>query len=610
MRTSFYRRPLTRRFLPIVLATAGLGGMDSARAAGGQKRVLVVYSVRRDAQIAIIGDRELPRALEHGLSAPVDFYSEYLDNARFPRPEHREAMRDFMRHKYAGQRFDVIIALSSIAVQFVVENRRDLFPDTPVVFVDTTEPPNMPDATGLIADLNLRGTLDLARQLQPDLRNVFLVAGAGPNDLVYEEIARRQLHSLESQLTTTYLSGLATNELEERLATLPARSMVFYLMVSRDGTGELVHPLEYLERVAAIANAPTYSWVDSAIGHGIVGGSLKSQTDEIAVLAKLALRVLQGEPAHRITPAISDLSVAQIDWRQLRRWGISETGLPTNAVIRFREPSIWNRYRGYFLAVVGLVTVQSGLIALLLVQRARRRQAEAEVRAGQAKLRVSYERIRDLGGRLLMAQEAERSRIARELHDDVGQQLSLLAIHLELIGGAGRDLEAVTGSPLQETLHRTRDIAKCVHDLSHRLHPERVHLLGLVAALRGIQREFSVPNLALTFAHRDVPDSLPHHVTLCLFRIVQEALQNVVKHSAAHEVSIELNGVDAGLKLTITDDGSGFDRDTAKDNGIGLISMVERLDAIGGSLVLSTRPGAGTRLEITVPHERLALVSA
>jgi signal transduction histidine kinase len=225
-------------------------------------------------------------------------------------------------------------------------------------------------------------------------------------------------------------------------------------------------------------------------------------------------------------------------------------------------------------------------------------------------LRASYERIRDLGGRLLMAQEAERTRIARELHDDVGQQLALLAIDLEIIRGTEPEFEAETGALLHETLNRARQVAKSVHDLSHRLHPEKLHLLGLVPALSAIQREFSRPNLNLTFEHQNVPAELPHDVILCLFRITQEALQNIVKHSAAREVSIDLIGTECDLLLTIVDDGMGFEDETARNKGLGLISMGERLDAIGGSLTIRTRPGAGTRLEVSVPHERLVLSRA
>lgn len=599
-----------RQFLPIALALAGLATADSARALDNQKRILVLYSVRRDAQIAILGDQQLPRAIEAGLGSGVDYYSEYLDNARFLQPEYRAVVRDFLQRKYADQKFDLVIAMSTLAVNFVSEHRRELFSDTPVVFFRTTPLPNIPNSTGVVAELSLRGTIALAGQLQPDLRRVFVVTGAEDNDHAYEQLARRQLHSLGSEPAISYLSGLTTTELETRLATLPDHSMVLYLVVSSDGAGEHFHPLAYLDRVAAVANAPTYSWVDSTLGHGIVGGSLRSQDDQIAAVAGFAVRVLRGEPAAAIPPLNSDLNVAQVDWRQLRRWGIRESRVPAGTLIRFREPNIWDRYRSYILGAVALMSAQSCLIALLLVQRARRRQAEAEVRGGQAQLRASYERIRDLGGRLLLAQEAERTRIARELHDDVGQQLALLAIDLELVAGTGPDLEREAGTLIDESLTRARRIAKAVHDLSHRLHPEKLHLLGLVSALAGIQREFSLPNLTVTFAHDNVPAALPHDVTLCLFRVAQEALQNIIKHSGASAVSIQLIGTETGLILTIVDDGMGFNGETEQHTGLGLVSMRERLDAIGGLLRISTKPGAGTRLEISVPHERVMSVPA
>ena len=234
------------------------------------------------------------------------------------------------------------------------------------------------------------------------------------------------------------------------------------------------------------------------------------------------------------------------------------------------------------------------------MQAARRRQAEEQARASQAELRTSYERIRDLGGRLLSAQEAERSRIARELHDDISQQVALLAIDLELLRGLSEERPNEADRLGREALDRLEGIARSVHDLSHRLHPAKLRLIGLVAALDGLQRELSQPDLAIRFTHDNVPPALPHELTLCLFRIVQEALRNAVKHSAARTVLVHLQGDRDGLVLTITDDGKGFDISTVWGRGLGLISMRERLDAIGGTLEIRSKPGEGTRVEATV----------
>ena len=140
-----------------------------------------------------------------------------------------------------------------------------------------------------------------------------------------------------------------------------------------------------------------------------------------------------------------------------------------------------------------------------------------------------------------------------------------------------------------------------MHDLSHRLHPARLRLLGLVEALEGLQSELSQPDVTITFAHENVPPLLPPDLTLCLFRIVQEALQNALKHGKAQNVSVDLRGVSDGIALTIVDDGVGFDVDAAWGKGLGLISMNERVEAIGGTFELRSSPGAGTRLEVRVP---------
>jgi signal transduction histidine kinase len=591
------------KHLPLALLIAvtvdALGQVNAAWAAQRQKQVLVLYSTRRDAQIVTMGDRELPRILDNGLAQALDYYSEFLDPARFSDPEYHVALRDFLRLKYKGHQFDLLIAMGEDAVEFVDEQRNDLSPETPLVFY-TTSPsvPRPPNSTGIIAQLNLSGTLALAAELQPELRHVFVVTGADPGDKKYENVARAQFRSFEPRLDVRYLSGLTTRELEARLKSLPEHSAVYYVLVDRDGAGEYFHPLEYLDRIVAVASAPTYSWVDSGMGRGIVGGDLKNLNAQVEAIAKLALRVLRGEPADSIPTSSPDLNASQVDWRQLRRWGISEARVRAGTLVRFREPSAWDRYKFYILTALAVLLAQTGLIAGLRVQRTRRRQAEERVRGNQEELRTSYERIRDLGSRLLNAQETERSRIARELHDDISQQMALLEIDLELLGGAVQgDAEGLAS----EVLNRAQSVAKSVHDLSHRLHPAKLRLIGLVAALHGLQRELSQSHIAITFTHDNVPSTLPPDLTLCLFRIVQEALQNAIKYSGAYQVRVHLAGDAQGLTLKIEDDGVGFDVSAAWGKGLGLISIDERLEAIGGTFEIRSKPGAGTRLEVTVP---------
>jgi signal transduction histidine kinase len=201
----------------------------------------------------------------------------------------------------------------------------------------------------------------------------------------------------------------------------------------------------------------------------------------------------------------------------------------------------------------------------------------------------------------LVAQEAERSRIARELHDDISQQMTLLAIDLQLLhdasGDAGEDREKLA----REALDRTHAVARSVHDISHRLHPAKLRLVGLVSALGSLQRELPASDRTITFVHENVPKRVPNDLALCLYRIAQEALRNAIEHGGAHTISMRLQGTSDGLALTVVDDGKGFDVDRLAGRGLGLVSMRERLEPFGGTLTVTSRPGAGTRVEATVP---------
>jgi signal transduction histidine kinase len=596
MRTTATRLRLIR-WLFAITTLADLAVANAAWAQR-QKQVLVLYSTRRDAEIVAVGDRELPKVLENGLPDGLDYYSEFLDRARTSGRDYSAAFRDFLRLKYQDKRFDLVIAMGDGPLEFI-GNNQSFFGDTPVVFFSSNRSPlRLENSTGITAELNLTGTLVLARAMQPDLLNVFVVSGAAEADKAYEGFARAQFESFDSRLAFTFLAGLPTQELEARLASLPPHSIVYYLVVERDGANENFHPLDYLERIAAVANAPVYCWVNSAMDRGIVGGSLKDQVAQMRALGELALRVLRGKRPDDIPVSSRDLNVSQVDWRQLQRWGIREARVPAGTLIRFREPSVWQRYRAYILGSVAIVLAQTSLIAGLLVQMKRRRQAEARLRTSQEALRSSYERIRDLGSRLLSAQDTERSRIARELHDDVSQEMARLMLDLSLLARAGNDH---TQKMSCEALTRARSIATSVHDLSHRLHPANLRLLGLVPSIEGLLDELSRHALSIAFTHENVPRKLPAELTLCLFRVAQQALQNAIEHSHATRVSIDLSGGPEGLTLTVIDDGVGFDVDAVWGKGLGLISMSERVTAIGGTLAIHSTPGAGTRLTAAMP---------
>jgi signal transduction histidine kinase len=596
-------RWIRRRRLLALLVLMCARPVHSEPAFASAKQILILYETRRTAQLVVIGDREIPTILNNSSPQGVDYYAEFVDQVRFQQRDYQRAFGEFLVSKYKGKRFDLIIAMGDNSLEFVNSTRAELYPMTPVVFFASGPSPHRPaNATGVLGRLNLAGSITLALALQPDLTRVFVVNAADSLDQGYEADARAQFKQFAGQLEFTFITDLNRSDLEARVAALPPHSALYFLIYNRQGIAERSRPIDYIDRVSAIASAPTYSWVDSAMDHGVVGGSLKSQKLQVQAVARLGLRVLQGERADSIPVESVDLNVNQVDWRQLRRWGLSEARVPPGTRVLFRQPTLWDRYRMPVVAATAAIVIQSALIAGMLVQKRRRKRAEKKARDSAARLRSSYERIRDLGARLLGAQEAERARIARELHDDVSQQLALLAFDLDVLRGEGRHHRRHADRVVQGAFDRAQDVARSVHALSHRLHPVRLQMLGLVASLHGLARELSTTDLPILFSHEAVPIDVPEEVTLCLFRVVQEALQNAAKHSGATHVSVHLSGRHLnGLLLTIEDDGIGFNVEEACAFGLGLLSMTERVESVDGVLDIRSTPRLGTRLEVAVP---------
>src|SRR5688500_10954892 len=153
----------------------------------------------------------------------------------------------------------------------------------------------------------------------------------------------------EGRVEFTYLSGLVMRDLEQQLGALPPHSAVYYVVIREDGAGERFQVMDSLSRVASAANAPTYSWADAAAETGIVGGSRRDQVAQTKAIAALALRVLRGERADDIPVSSIDTNVDQVDWRQLRKWGIDESRVPDDVRVLFRERSVWEQYNRYIV---------------------------------------------------------------------------------------------------------------------------------------------------------------------------------------------------------------------------------------------------------------------
>jgi signal transduction histidine kinase len=214
--------------------------------------------------------------------------------------------------------------------------------------------------------------------------------------------------------------------------------------------------------------------------------------------------------------------------------------------------------------------------------------------------KLAQEEIAKIGGKLIEAQEEERSRIARELHDDICQRLALLSMELEQ---ANRSSGSRGSSQIEQIRKHCAEIAGDVQALSHKLHSSKLEYLGLAAAVRSFCREFSQQHdVSVEFAEENVPRFLPRDVSLSLFRVTQEALQNALKHSGVKQFSVSLQGNADEVRLQVSDQGEGFNPEDAKrDKGLGLVSMQERAHLVHGIFTVTSTASGGTRIVVRVP---------
>ncbi|HTV04063.1 MAG TPA: PAS domain-containing sensor histidine kinase [Acidobacteriaceae bacterium] len=217
--------------------------------------------------------------------------------------------------------------------------------------------------------------------------------------------------------------------------------------------------------------------------------------------------------------------------------------------------------------------------------------------------KLAQEALQKVSGQLIEAQEKERSRIARELHDDICQRLALLSMELEQANRVSNGSPAAAKSNLEDIQKHCSEIASDVQSLSHQLHSSKLDLLGITGAIRGFCKELSKQHeVSIEFTDRNVPQPLSKDVSLCLFRVAQEALHNAVKYSGTSQFKVDLSATVDEVRLVVSDSGAGFNVEEAKTRrGLGLVSIQERMHLVNGTFSVDSKPGAGTKVIVSAP---------
>jgi signal transduction histidine kinase len=476
----------------------------------------------------------------------------------------------------------------------MIESHERSFQNIPVIFCATTE--NMigqlkPDShfTGVWGVAQPEKTLIAALHLQPDTKHVVVVGGTGAFDRSLEVLTKESLRNYESQFEFTYLTDLDMPTLLERLKRLPSKTIVYHTSIMEDASGaHFIDATQAVPMVADAANAPVFAMDDVDVGKGTVGGYVVSWAADGQVAAGMAVRILDGVKPQEI-PVVRNNNVYLFDWRVLRRWGFKESDLPPGSTVIFRELSVWERTKWIWISGLLIIFGLSILAAYLQFSRKQLKQA----RDAQSQL----------SGLLINAQEMERRRLASELHDDFSQRLALLTLGLENASETLPDSSEATKRQLHELLNSASELGADLHTVSHRLHPSALEKLGLVPGLKALCEEFtSRQGIKIVFSSKNIPRSVPPNVALCLFRIVQESLQNLRKYSGASQGRVNLRKEGDKLFLSVSDEGHGFDMMEMRNRvGLGIRSMGERARLVGGQFEIHSEPEKGTRIDVCVP---------
>jgi PAS domain S-box-containing protein len=719
--------------LILLLPHLELAWAESPREA---KHVLVLHSEEKAHPAHELTDQGIRSIFDSNTRFDIRLYDEYLDVSRFPGPANARVMADYLTRKYAGMKIDAIITVYPAAADFILRQAPGLFPATPIVANEVTKAytknlksfAQARSITGTLVGENASDLLDSILRILPRTQRVALVSGTGANDIYGEHVFIQGLEKYNNKLQLIDLGQLSMEETLTRVAALPVDTIVLYESISRDGNDQTFVPREALAAISRVSSVPVFGLYDSYLGYGIVGGRLVSWERQGREAARMVLRILSGDSPASIPFGGEQAYIDAYDWRELKRWNIPVSAVPSGSEIRYRVPSLWEEHKREIIGGVALIAFQAVLIFGLLVNLRRRRIAEKSLTESEARLSLAAESadagmwgmeagigqvwatdktrelfglpkhitlhyndflrrvhpedrkrlngaiqkalqsgkdateeyriqradgslrwlalhgrlqpagsgqpmrlmgvtvditdrkqgeellrqnqqdLSQLTGRIISAQEEELRRLSREIHDDLTQRLAALALDAALIEKQLDPSQSGTIEELKGLRTNLSEVAEEVHDLSRRLHPSILDDLGLVQAVQAESSAFiNKTGIGLSITTDEFPDLVPPQLALCLYRVIQEGLQNIAKHSQAKAASVTLQGLSDGFRLLIEDKGVGFDPEKVRKRaGIGLSSMRERVRLLNGAISFNSQPGQGTQIEVFIPTKEAA----
>ena len=600
--------------LTVALLLVTLG--QSQAADPGAKRVLMLHS---------FGLRFKPwtsyaEAIRTEISqrGKVDFQDHSLVTARMSSDKSDGPFVDYLHALNADQPPDLIVAIGAPAANFVQRHRNNLFPTTPMVFTAVerrrVDFQKLTEYDTVVASSNESPVFfeNILRVL-PRTKTISIVVGTSPNETFWREEVRREVAPLTEHVQFRYYNELSFEDILKDAAALPTDNAIFWLFMNVDGAGVAHESNNALLRLSAVANAPIFSHDGPYFGDGIVGGPMQSVALLSKTTAEVALRILGGEKAVDIKPSFVKPAPPVFDWRQIQRWGISESSLPPGSTVYFREPTVWERYSWQIASIVAVLLIQAGLIMVLLREHHRRQFAEVQARQRMAELAHV--------NRFSTAGELTAS-IAHEINQPLGSILTNAETAEAILNSPSPDIPELKDI-VQDILQDDRRATEVIRRMRALLKkaPFEQKQVDINEVVQETIRFFSA--LAIGRNFQLVSAISPEALPVLGDRIqLQQVILNLVMNgidamrdtpSEYRIISIRTSRAQNFAELFVSDRGPGIPKDkskavfepfyTSKPEGMGMGLSIARtiIEAHNGSIWAENRDHGGATFRIRLP---------
>jgi signal transduction histidine kinase len=611
----------------LLVWAAMLPGPASSAPRGEPKRVLMLHSFGRDFRPWSEYARTIRAELEQQSTWPLDLQEHMLLSARFNSPGPEAPFVDYLRSLYSGRPPDVVVSIGAPAARFVQKYRAQLFPKAPMVLTAVEQ--RMVDRTVLTDDDTVISVhndfsaffASILRVL-PDTKEIAVVIGASPLEKFWLDEIKREAKPFEDKVEFVWYADLSFEEILQRASALQPHTALFWHLMSVDGAGVAHEGDLALRSLHAVANAPIFSHQGAFFGRDTVGGPMHSVAELSRLAANATIRILGGEKPANIKVQPVGFASPKYDWREMHRWGISESNLPPGSDVLFREPGIWERYRWELSLIASVILVQGALISGLLHERRRRRLAEVESRQRLAEL--AHLNRYSAAGELT-------SSIAHELNQPLGSILTNAETADLMLKGTSPNLDEVREilADIRRDDQRASEVIRRLRSVLKKTPFEKrdIDLNGTIREVTGFVtavahgRDIAL-KCATTSADLRIKGD-PVQLQQVVLNLIINAMDAISEAEAkVREVSVTTDLSGASAEIRVSDTGPGMAVGdlknvfkpffTTKPQGMGMGLAIVRtiVEAHQGQISAENRLSGGALFTIRLPIARGRSTSA